>query len=81
MSDDRLQMYRDRLAAGQGLLAREWDHFDALEKQLEPEAYAERQTASLRRVAMDYARKLTTADLEAVLSERHSPELSNEVEP
>jgi hypothetical protein len=71
MSNRELQEYRDRLATGGGLLAREWDHFDSLERQLDPDAYKARRDEGARQAAMASARRLSTDDLKAILAERN----------
>lgn len=64
-----LKQYRTRTAAGGGLRAREWDHFDELEKTLDPEAYAARRAAGAREFSLKRARTLSIEDLEMLLRE------------
>lgn len=64
--------------AKNGLTAIELDWYRARQKAFEPEVYEAEMAAGERRVAMDYARKLSTDDLMAVLSERDTPALMNE---
>jgi hypothetical protein len=77
VTDTRLDKYRGRIASGGGLLAWEWDHFDTLEKQLEPDAYAARQAAGSRRIAIGYARSLTVEDLQSIIDEKVAMALSS----
>jgi len=69
---EQLLQYRRKLAYRGGLLAREWDHFDMLEQELEPAAYRARQDEASRQIALEKARTLSTADLEMILAERKS---------
>lgn len=68
----RLQEYRDKIAAGRGLLAREWDDFDSLERQLEPNAYRDRQAQGHHEILMLHARELSIEDLELILAEKRA---------
>ena len=53
-----------------GLTAIEWDWYNARQKEFEPEVYAAEQAEGARRLALDYARKLTVEDLRMVLGEK-----------
>jgi hypothetical protein len=59
-----------RLDAGGGLTAREWDWYRARQKEWEPDVLAAEMAAADRRIAIDYARKLSIDDLRMVLSEK-----------
>lgn len=69
---DILKGYRDRIAAGCGLLAREWDDYDALEKRLEPNAYRDRKAQWHHEGLMKHARELSIEDLETILVEKRA---------
>lgn len=60
-----------------GLTAMEWDWYRARQKEFEPELYAADIKAGERRVALDYARKLSIEDLKAVLAEREASAVTN----
>ena len=57
-------------ANNSGLTAIEWDWYRARQQQFEPEIYEAERLAGERRVALDYARKLTVDDLKMVLDEK-----------
>lgn len=61
---------KERVKAGRGLTAREWDWYCARQKEWEPEVLAAEEAAAARSNAMDYARKLSVEDLQAVLAEK-----------
>lgn len=63
---------KERVKAGKGLTAREWDWYHARQKEWEPEVLAAEEAASDRLLAMDYARKLSIEDLKTILSEKVS---------
>jgi hypothetical protein len=60
-----------------GLTALEWDWYRARQKEFEPDAYAAEMKEGERRVAIDYARKLSVDDLKAVLAEHEALAVSN----
>lgn len=65
---------RARVDAGHGLLMDQWDWFDSMEKQFEPERSAKRWADARRRNNMRAARELSEADLREVLAEKLTPE-------
>lgn len=65
-----LKQYRERTIAGGGLRAREWDHYDELEKQLEPEAYQARMDKWKREARLNKARELSIEDLLMIVKEK-----------
>lgn len=72
IENPHLKEYRDRLTTGRGLLAREWDHYDSLEKQLDPNAYLERKAQAHHNMLMENARELSIADLETIIAEKRA---------
>jgi hypothetical protein len=60
-----------------GLTAIEWDWYRARQQQFEPEVYAADLAAGARRVALDYARKLTIEDLQVILAEKMAGVVGN----
>lgn len=61
---------KDRLKAGNGLTAREWDWYRARQKEWEPEILAAEMAAARKRNALADARTLSIEDLQMIIDEK-----------